>query len=147
MATLPDLSSLSREQIREIRARADFMLGAEESTDGCAEVYAALVEAAGPACPPLHAARRSKHWPAFSRSAPALLAFAAEFKPRNRAERRAALMICVEVFSDWLAERRIPVYWSTLASGLDKVPGLVDRAFPGYRASGMLPAILRSRRV
>jgi hypothetical protein len=64
---------------------------------------------------------------------------------RTLAEQRSLLIIGFELMIRDHRKRRIPINPTTLVSNAGSIPGLIDRAFPGYAQSGLLPFVLSDR--
>ncbi len=63
----------------------------------------------------------------------------------TKGQRRVLYRVFVRALYSWLIEADIPVNSKTLITNLDKLPGIVDRAFPGYIQAGLLGAIVSLR--
>lgn len=139
----PDLAGLGRADLIALRDEVDTLLAA---TDAGAREWPELLTAAldsaaynavgaRPFRSPAsrvrarRAARRVERW--LDR------AFASESR------QRAALAAAVaEVYVESLASRGVPLAAGPMIRNLDRLPAEVDKAFPGYAASGLLAAAL-----
>lgn len=85
--------------------------------------------------------RRSSQFPAFAPKTADLGQFFAQHAPA-RAQRRALLAVGVELLYRDLARAGMSVTSRTLMSCVHQVPGVLDKAFPGYARAGHLGMIV-----
>lgn len=146
---LPDISDLSRDQLNELIARAKLLRGSKSGEQEIDEqlLHDVICACVGPECPKgLAQAKRTKVWPRFKQSTEIVIGYAREFKPRNLIELRAALKICIELLIDDIRNwtRPVPISYAVVVNNLNRIPAVVDAAFPGYRASGCLGFIVKA---
>lgn len=82
----------------------------------------------------------------WQRDAPGCLEFIEETFPpvkRSRVTKLGVLCFVLEILRDNLKAGRIPVTVGTMITHLSRVPQVFDKAFPGYRESGLTDLILQ----
>lgn len=148
MDLMEKLADLSEDQLRELRARADHLLGpkAEELPESEVDLLHSAIQSVIRACPPLGSARKTRVWSTFLKHAPGVIAYGKEFQPQNRAELKRAFMLCVKTLATYLREVGTPIHYATIVRNLPKIEAVMDRAFPDYRAAGLLPMVFRMKR-
>lgn len=160
------LTHCTPEQLVEIRDQAAVLLavgpkssaqrrevyrapgGAEEFTR---DLYEALVRE-------LHVRAKVRHMPfenfLTSRTfeahfkAAALAAFEANrawFPKQSRTERSSMVRLYAELVVDGLKAAGKPLVWPVIAAYVANLHAVVDEAFPGYQAAGMLPKVQQLR--
>lgn len=67
------------------------------------------------------------------------------FPKQSKSERASMAALYATLTLDYLDSRRTPVLWPTIAVALASLPAVVDRAFPGYAAAGLLGKIQQLR--
>jgi hypothetical protein len=82
----------------------------------------------------------------FHKSLPALLQYLEQGAGKQRLHKQALLMLGLELLSQNLEEIRIPVTSRILLRYLPRLPSVINRAFPGYWQSGLLPWVLSMQR-
>lgn len=61
------------------------------------------------------------------------------FPKQSKAERASMIRLYAECIIKHLVSRHLPLTWhSTIPNAVGNLPAIIDRAFPGYAASGML---------
>jgi len=90
----------------------------------------------------LAALRRAPGFRAFARKAQELEAFAAGAGVRSRPARRALLAIGLDLLHRDLRAAGFSVSARTLMSCAHQVPGVLDKAFPGYARAGLLGMVV-----
>lgn len=164
---LEALPNLGPEQLREVAARASFLLNptaarvslapASSTEDGdgdladqglvAAEIELVLRRLGNRRPPPLTVILQSKYASAFRDGVARVIDFArAELRAGNRAEELKAVRLILDLARRDLQERRIPVGPKTLSEQLRRVDQVVECYFPGYAEAGLLPIILRHTR-
>lgn len=157
-----NLPALSEKELRELRARIDFLLrgchqrsppssrngngksdGQEDPVLMVLEVIHRLCRDHGLESRPLEALRASQGYAAFAEKVPQVLASlgAKEF---NLVELRTLLRLALGLTLEELAAMGAPVSASVLMNHVHRVPGVLDTHFPGYREAGMLRLVVRS---
>lgn len=85
--------------------------------------------------------RRSSQFPAFAVKAEALGRFLAQHA-LTQVQRRALLAVGIDLLYRDLARTGMSVTSRTLMSCVHQVPGVLDKAFPGYGRAGLLGMIV-----
>jgi hypothetical protein len=67
-----------------------------------------------------------------------------ELVERNRVKRTAFIELVVRLLSDTLTGWGVPVTSRTMMTNAYRIPSVVNKAFPGYAASGLLHLVIRS---
>lgn len=144
-----DLPSMSQDQLREIVARATALLKpADRNRTDEQDLYSALtteLTSQGISLPHYAIAMKSPAGPTFLRGASVVSSFVAEhIEPTTKAHRILAYRRFMKMLARWMVTCGIPVTLKNVAQNLDKVPAIVQRQFPGYLESGLLPMVLRA---
>ena len=156
MDVLEQLSSLTSDQLREVASRASLLLSAQTPSvakqTGDEElvfsVVSDLFKDRGLSEAPFRVIAKQSYFPKYRESVASLGKYIDRFiKPKTRVERRKVVLILVRMLIRWMTEASVPVSYKTVALNLSKVPDLVDRQFPGYRQSGLLPILVKQTRV
>lgn len=66
-------------------------------------------------------------------------------KDISKIEKNRLYIIFINVVADRIELTRVPLSLTSTLSFLNNLPGLVDKAFPGYIQSGMLDALIQAR--
>jgi hypothetical protein len=149
------LPTLSEKELRELRARIDFLLrgshgpprsngnGAQSPVLMVLEVIHRLCRDHGLESRPLAALQSGQNFNAFVEKVPQVLASlgAKEF---NAAELHTLLRLAFGLTLEELAHMGVPVSASVLMNHVHRVPGVLDTHFPGYREAGLLKLVVRS---
>jgi hypothetical protein len=107
-----------------------------------------LAEAGDRSLPPFGVFKKSPLYPKYKDGIARILVYVREtMGAKNRVEERKCLLILFRMLSRWMAGARIPLMLKSVVQQLDRVPALVDRQFPGYRAAGLLPALIKAQRI
>lgn len=113
-------------------------------------VHAALcaeLTARGAAVRPLAALRRTTSYGTFSDGAKAVHAYVTDhMAPANRGELIKGLRLVMRTMLSTMDKKGWEVGLMSAALTLPRAPGMVDRAFPGYREARLLPCLLRAVR-
>ena len=156
--TLPELS---QKELRELRARIDFLLrgrpgwapkpmngngagnGAQDPVLMVLEAIHRLCRDHGLESRPLEALRGSHGYPSFAEKVPQVLSSlgAKEF---TVLELRTLLRLALGLTLEELTHMGVPVSASVLMNHVHRVPGVLDTHFPGYREAGLLKLVVRS---
>jgi hypothetical protein len=154
-AVMEALSKLSPEDLREIQNRASFLLDPTSAPASprqpkpldkdIQQAYAVMkevLEKCGESVPPVRVLLRDRRvGPALRSAAEVLGALLRDFKATHPAERFKVLRLVVGLSAQDLNARNV-LTTLRLAQRLRYADRTVDRHFPGYRASGLLPMIL-----
>lgn len=103
----------------------------------CAEVMRASGERANP-----HQLRRTPQFRSFREKAEALEPFVRD-NTSDRTERRALLSVAVRLLYDTIVTEGLAASARTLMLHVHRAPAVLDRAFPGYAASGWLIKVIK----
>lgn len=70
------------------------------------------------------------------------------FPEQTKTERLSMVRLYAKLCVQYLDEQDRPLVWYNIAAAVSSLPGVVDRAFPGYAASGLLGKVqlLRTRK-
>lgn len=160
------LSTLPADQLREFHARASFLLGQRSSTGtvdaartGCGntddtdarlvyEQIGAALKRCRVSVLPYPVAQRSAPWFLDYRKGSALLLdyVREHMKPRDRVALTAAVRLVVDVLVRAVGRSKRPgLSFRRMAYELSWTPERMDDAFPGYRQSGLLSVLLKTR--
>lgn len=154
------LGDLSPEDLRQVRARVEFLLpaaaGRSPAVKGRAapdhagmvhkEMAASLRGFGVRSVPPPGVILRSPYAKDFRDGVAALVAYATEYlAPATRPELVLAVRVLLGVVTRRMQERRVPITLVSLCRALKAVEAAVEYEFPGYRASGLLAAVLNPR--
>lgn len=154
---LGSLHKLTPDQLAQVHARTSVLLGssAESTPTGKRDAEVELVhEAINEALKehgeirgmPLTVLRKQKHVTLFKSNAAMLLEYIDRyFKPANKTDRLRAVKLLVGMVGRRLLARGRPVSHQTISQGIGKVNSVVESQFPGYRASNMLPMLLKAK--
>jgi len=148
------LTTLNPKQLQEVQARTSLLLGKVSTNPPAVEEKQELwihdevrrhFSSFGVMVPPLVAVRSSKMYPSYRAGLLAVLAYLPRFKPANRLEKLKALRIVLDLAIKSTQRMNGPAI-ARLGMAFSNVGLLVEDAFPGYRASGLLPAVLKMSR-
>ncbi len=147
---LDKLTTLTPEELRELRARAGLLLQNSTASSGdsideevLADVLADELRAKSIRVPVYGVLKRMHHYKAFHEAAPLVEAFTtAHVRPRTKAERRVAYTVFVRMVVRYMESARIPVSHKAACQQLRRVPEIVERQFPGYVENGLLRSIV-----
>lgn len=153
------LGDLSPEDLRQVQARVEFLLPAggrvpaakgRPAPDHAALVHKEMVTALRRlgvrTVPPSGVILRSPYAKDFRDGVAAVIGYATEYlQPRNRPELVLAVRVLLGVVTRRMQERRVPITLVSLCRALKAVEAAVEYEFPGYRASGLLQAVLNPR--
>lgn len=143
------LPRLSPDEVKRIRDHSGFLtrdgstqVQDKHGTEDQREVYRALsweLHRLGySALPPLGIVLGMAFGHKIVKQSPRLRAFADRCVPGgSRSDRSALYRTFMLVLTRSVAQQNLPVSLKTLVDQLDRVPGLVSRAFPGYIESGL----------
>ena len=113
-----------------------------QTTDHASVVYNKLASLVGHGFPPLVQARKSKCWKQFALGADNIFMFIDEvFINQNHNVKKQALITILTCVLDELRAEGSNKLWE-IAYKLNHIREVVDNAFPGYLASGLLVAAL-----
>jgi hypothetical protein len=154
-----NLPTLSEKELRELRARIDFLLrgspggaprpksnngnGAESPALMVLEIIHRLCKDHGVESRPLSALNSGQGFNAFVEKVPQVLSSlgAEEF---TMIELRTLLRLALGLTLEELTHMGVPVSASVLMNHVHRVPGVLDTHFPGYREAGLLKLVVRS---
>lgn len=162
-ALLSTLATLTPADLREAQARINVLLGAGSASDvavkhpGPAEALlhdamaATLAEHGCKRVPPLNVVLKFPHAGEFRKAAAAVAEFTDLYlSPRTRLDKaKAAGLLAVfaaRSITAGAAYSRRPLSHRTLCQALARCEEVVDNAFPGYKAAGLLPMLLKRQR-
>ncbi len=147
---LDSLGQLSKKELRELRARATLLLGAEDGSKDASSEHAlvydkvreVLKEYGILSAPPFKTLKGLPFYASFNRGADEVLKYAATYFPdATRIERGKILSILVSSVARYVS-RVAPVSPKSLCQALNSVGEAVEEDFPGYAENGLLPMIV-----
>lgn len=143
-----DLASLSQTQLRELVTRASALLDRPQDDSATGLVHDALdgiFRKRGEKLPPMSVIKKLPHYGSFRDGSTALLEYIDTYlKPSTRVERLKAVNVLLAMLIRWLERREIPISHRAVSQSLSRVASIVDKQFPGYRQSGLLPMIVKA---
>ncbi len=151
---LASLSKLSQTELAQAQVRIANLLDASQ-TDAREDSDLELVhdqlnavlraEAGAVRDVPLIVVSKQRHASSFKKGSAVLIIYAQRyFKPKNRADLVGVVRLLLGVLARYIVRQgKYPLTHASLSYKLEKVGAIVDLEFPGYRASGMLPFILK----
>lgn len=151
--TPSDLSGLSPADLQALVLRAQSLLkrhkvpDREDAEAEVVEAFLVILRDKGGA-PPYGRIRRMHFWPRLKRGARATAEYLRLHAPvaaRRKITRQRAYSIMAGVLIRWLERVGVPTGPGTIAKHLDKMPALMDQAFPGYVESNLLDWVFQAR--
>lgn len=143
----PDLTRFTPDQLRKIRAKADFLLGSgadavERHDDGVEEmVHNAICEQLGLE-KPISVARRTKQFRTLRGNLDVVRELLKEFQPETKAEARRAVGVMVECLIACMERDGVPIRYGAVCGNMSRIAAAVDREFPRYLKGGNLRIVL-----
>lgn len=151
------LATMSPAELRDVVARAQFLLGGASPVDEAKQdvdervVHDALevaLRGAGLTAMPYGATCKSRHYAAFRDGANEVLAYARQAaKPEDRRQLRRALQIIIDVVIEWCREYVGFASSKVVCQQLRRVRDIMDSAYPGYLEMGMISIVFREPEV
>lgn len=155
-----ELTELGQNELRDLRARIDFLLqgrgptehngnghkledGTEEPSLMLLGVILGLCRERGLESRPLGRLAASQGYPAFAEKVPEVLASLGA-ESLNTSQLRCVLRLGLGLVLDQLQEMGVPASASTLMNHIHRIPGVLDTNFPGYRQAGLLKLLARN---
>jgi len=81
---------------------------------------------------------------AFKRGVKVLCIFVRQnFKPAKKVDKLKAIRILLRCIAKDLNQRSVPICPKTVSQAMERIANVVDRQFPSYMESGLLPAVLK----
>jgi len=147
------LPNLTGSEIRDLRARIDFLLKGEkshnENKNGEESLESMLLELIHRLCRdhglesrPVSALRSGNSYNAFVEKVPQVMDSLNTSLLDNR-QLRAVLRIGLDITLRMLITMGVPVSASVLMNQIHRIPGVLDTEFPSLREAGMLKLIVR----
>lgn len=98
----------------------------------------------GVECPPPTSLRRGSAYPAYKEKIGQLQRYIKQAR-LNRVQLRAFLLLAVELLYQSVLKTMpgVPVGARVMMMNIHRIPEVIEQHFPGYAASGLLPAIVR----
>lgn len=151
---ISNLERLSPAELRDLAARATFLAstgGSSTADEALPLVFSQvqqILKDAGVETPPLKVVKAQGYYKALLEGSDTLIQYInANLHPESRGEKIKGVQVLLRMLVRWLENCGIPVSVGTVARNLSKVPSLVEKEFPGYRESGLLPIILKRYRI
>jgi hypothetical protein len=143
---IEELSQLSEKELKEVQKLSSLLLQGDGTStrEGKDEemVHDAICSELSERIP-YRILPRASHYKEFKAKASELAEWVREnLEPKTKLERKKGLSILIRILCRWLRDCNVPLSHRALTRNLQKVPGLVDREFPGYLESGLLPIVL-----
>ena len=66
------------------------------------------------------------------------------FQPKSTVEFDFCCKLCFRLLGQWLQDIGVPLGYRTLVNNSDRVPSLIDQAFPGYISAGILNRVIQA---
>lgn len=145
---LPDLTSYTPDQLREIRARLDaLMVDVIKESRSCVDLVwhelNDVLVARGCRPMPTHVAKRQGWWATYLIASDDVIRFVTRtMRPKRTAHRIKAYKFLYELLAVSLEESGVPLSHRALAVNTSKIPGVVDQQFPGYVQNDLLHKVL-----
>lgn len=152
---LASLPSMSKDDLRDLAARASFLAGGGPSAPadrgsregGDVDLLNEAINAAlgGRGLPTVHggALGRLRHYDKMCRAAEILGALVTNSVTKKRgAERLVAFTRLVEVVADRVAGSNAPLCHKTVVDGTLRIHEAIEDAFPGYLAADLLRSVI-----
>lgn len=149
-----DLTKLPRGELVQMQALIATLLGGHQSQAAEAsepsaverEVYGwmslIMAEESGSRPPPFNIFRASSAYPTFKAGAPVFYTYLQKhFSVGQRVDRTHLALLLLRLLARRLRELGRPVVMGTMGYEIKNFGEWVERAFPGYRASGKLSAV------
>jgi len=143
------LTGLSRDDLRELKGRVEYLLKGDKNVDDCgAQIHRVITDeltARGIYGMPFGVLKKQAYYAAHKEGSASVEEFSKRYmKPPSRVEALKVYRVLVKMLSRRLIAEGTPLSPKTMSQGLKRIPAIVDCQFPGYRESGLLPAIYRS---
>lgn len=143
-AIISQLAELSPKELKELAARANFLLGTDDSPEDEDLVHRQIVQVLRDygvlSTPPL---KKLPHYSQFKKGVVDLLEYVeAYFAPKKKIDKIKVVMILVKMLARQIKREEIPVSHRTISQALNRVGSIVELQFPGYRESGLLPMLI-----
>ena len=143
------LTTLSQKELKQLRARLDFLAAPAEEDSADLQLVASAIECVlkelGAPSINYPTLVRTKIFPRFKAKAPLLLGFISDyFAPKTRTERVKIMRILLRALA--VQTRQCNPAGLSTATLIDRIPHVaddVDAEFPGYLAAGLLPLIVQ----
>ena len=139
------LPSLSHQDIATLQLHLKLLSPTKESEDD--PLYLAYIQfkrKQGQTVMPLVALKKTRYYSRFKKGVEAVEEFATQLHLR-KVQRWKVLMFLAEICCDFLVEHDKPVNINTFSWAMTIIEEIVDRAFPGYAACGLLQSIVDGR--
>ncbi len=138
------LPHLSQQDLATARGAIEHLLAKKVEDDPTLPLFSTVISLLGVRIS-FHAFRSTQAYKSWKRTAPAYLQFVDQTWPEaSKVAKGAITAVLLDMLIDDLAGMGVTPTMSSVATGLERIPQLVDRAFPGYRKSGMTHLILEA---
>jgi hypothetical protein len=121
---------------------------ADSETEMLLDIIVRVAQSRGAEFTGVPALKKSQHYAPFRRKI-AEFGLVEYFKhtvaKNNRIRLQAFMWLAVELLYDSLVAMSIPVSSRAMMNHVHRIPSVVNNAFPGYAASGMLHMVIRSK--
>lgn len=138
------LPTLSKSDLKTLRAAIDTLSKEEGTSDATEMVFNAILRVIGTHMPYAEA-RRNRAFSAWQGNADSLVAFINVTWPealRSKVVRQALVSFLVTMLVEDMRQRLIPISIGTVMVNLRSAVATFDKNFPGYRGSGMAKLVL-----
>jgi hypothetical protein len=152
---LKSLSNLSQKDLKEAQARIALLIkdDANDSSDEhlvYSEMASVLKQYGEKNVAPLFLVKKANYAKAFKDGVVILAQYVDDYlMPKTKTERLKGIRILLELIVNWMRSlpSPIPLMFATLANNLHNVDVAVEGSFPYYRESGLLCALINSKRI
>lgn len=114
----------------------------EQDWHAAAEV---IMRPLGIAMPPAHALAKQGYVAAFRRGTLVAEDYVTAMRPQSRVQYVRARLVIATNLLDWMRGCGVPVSFKAWAQNLPNATTAMEKAYPGWRASGLLGRVLASR--
>jgi hypothetical protein len=139
---LDDLAQMDVGELQEVVTRASALLEVKnDGVDEARQIHNIIADEV-PNTPHYSAIKRSRHYKQFLNNLDLFSETIRMLKPRGRLEELAAKRKLIQILIRWMHRKNIPVSHRTICQNMDKLVGVLDGQFPGYREAGLLRTVL-----
>jgi len=140
------LTDAERAQLMQVLAPAKVNGDALEGEELVYDVIKEHLDEVGLDTYPYHVFRARHNYGDFRRGAKIVLDYVGRMRPKGRAEFRKGIIVLVRMLLRRLERDGITCSIGVVMKNLQRVPAIVDDAYPGYRVSGMLNWLITKTR-
>jgi hypothetical protein len=139
---LSQLPKLSQQELATIRAACDHLLDKKQETP---VLYTSMLDILGQKGPSYSSFQRTASWKQWQKNLHEVESFYEKLFPNMTKVQEAAVnSLLLQLLVDDLKYLKVAITIGIVSSNLGRVPEVFDRAFPGYRQSGMAGKLLEA---